>query len=179
MIKTGIARRYAKALFGLVESAQVEATRAGLTALAQATAESKTLRHVLASPAFTFDEKHDVLGGLSHRLGCPPIVNRFLGQLIKKNRLGFLAEIAEEFTRLADQQKGTKQIQVASEKPLNAAEQEQLKHRLAQLMGQTVDIAFHTDPGLLAGLKIMVGSTVFDSSVKSRLAAMRTLVTKE
>lgn len=179
MIKTAVARRYAKALFGLVRSGQLDATQVGLAELARAAEQSKALRHVLVSPAFTFQEKHEVLATLSDRLGCPPIVNRFLGQLIKKNRLGSLGEIAEEFTRLANEQKGIKQIRVTSAKPFSAVEQDAFKHRLGELMRQNVDVVFHTDAGLLSGLKIMIGSTVFDSSVRTRLAAIRTLVTKE
>ncbi|MGH7231024.1 MAG: ATP synthase F1 subunit delta [Nitrospiraceae bacterium] len=179
MIKIAVARRYAKALFGLVDGAAIEATKNGLVALAQAVSESPSLAHVLASPAFRFAEKRDVLSALSQQAGCPPIVHGFLAQLVKKNRVGYLQEIAEEFLALADRAKGTRQIEVVSAKGLSPAEQDSVRNRLRELLRHDVDLTFQADPTLLSGLQIRIGSTVYDSSVRSRLTAMRTLVTKE
>jgi len=179
VIKTAVARRYAKALFGLVETGQVDDTRRGLHALAQAISTSTPLKHVLASPAFSLDDKREVLAALSHRLGCPPVMGQFLAQLIKKNRVGFLPEISEEFAVLADRQKGMQPVAVSSAAPLTSADQEQLRSRLKELLRRDVDLVFHTNPNLLAGLQIRIGSTLFDSTVRTRLTTMRTLVTKE
>jgi F-type H+-transporting ATPase subunit delta len=179
VIKTAVARRYAKALFGLVDAGQIEATRKGLSALAEVMLNSAQLKHVLASPAFTLTDKRDVLAALSQRLGCPPIISQFLAQLIKKNRIGFLAEIAEEFARLADQEQGTQPVDVSSAAPLTPADQDQLCRRLREVLRRDVDLTFHTEPRLLAGLQIRIGSTLFDSTVRTRLSAMRILVTKE
>lgn len=179
VIKTAVARRYAKALFGLIELGQVEATRNGLVALADAVRTSPPLKHVLASPAFSMDDKRAVLESLSLRFGCSPIMGQFLAQLIKKNRVGFLPEIAEEFAILADQAKGTQPVTVSSATPLTADHQEQLRSRLRELLRRDVDLTFHTKPNLLAGLQIRIGSTLFDSTVRTRLDTMRTLVTKE
>jgi F-type H+-transporting ATPase subunit delta len=179
VIKIAVARRYAKALFGLMDAANIEGTKAGLNALARAISESPSLKHVLASPAFGFDEKRAVLSALSQRLGCPPVVNDFLAQLVKKNRVEFLQEIAEEFVTLADQAKGTRQVEVTSAQALSATEQDGFRNRLRELLRHDVDLTFQTEPALLSGLQIRIGSTVYDSSVRNRLTAMRALVTKE
>ena len=179
VIKTAVARRYAKALFGLIEISKVEATRDGLVALADAVAVSASLKHVLASPAFSLDDKRAVLDSLSQRLGCPLIMGQFLAQLIKKNRVGFLREIAEEFATLADEAKGTQPVMVFSATSLTPEHEDQLRSRLRALLQRDVDLTFHTKPTLLAGLQIRIGSTLFDSTVRARLDTMRTLVTKE
>lgn len=179
VIKTAVARRYAKALFGLIEISKVEATRDGLVALADAVAVSASLKHVLASPAFSLDDKRAVLDSLSQRLGCPLIMGQFLAQLIKKNRVGFLREIAEEFATLADEAKGTQPVMVFSATSLTPEHEDQLRSRLRALLQRDVDLTFHTKPTLLAGLQIRIGSTLFDSTVRTRLDTMRTLVTKE
>lgn len=179
MIKSFVARRYAKALFELLDAASVEATRTGLTGLADALAASSSLRHVLVSPAFGFEDKQAVLAALSRRLGCPPIVDNFLAQLVRKNRIGFLPEIADAFAALADQAQGTQPVSVTSAKALSPAEQQGLRSRLRDLLRRDVDLTFQTDPSLLSGLRIRIGSTVFDSTIRSRLAAVQTLLTKE
>jgi F-type H+-transporting ATPase subunit delta len=179
VIKTAVARRYAKALFGLLEMGQVETTRVGLVALADAVATSASLKHVLASPAFKLEDKRAVLESISQRLGCPPIMSQFLAQLIKKNRVGFLQEIAAEFAILADRQKGMQPVEVSSASPFTPEHQDQLRNRLRALLQRDVDLTFQTKPTLLAGLQIRIGSTLFDSTVRTRLDTMRTLVTKE
>ncbi|HET8564377.1 MAG TPA: F0F1 ATP synthase subunit delta, partial [Candidatus Binatia bacterium] len=84
MIKSSVARRYAKALFELLDTKGIEPTRAGLTGLGRILSETASLKHVLASPAFSLEEKEAVLSALSRRLKCPPIVDGFLAQLVKK-----------------------------------------------------------------------------------------------
>jgi F-type H+-transporting ATPase subunit delta len=179
VIKTSVARRYSKALYDLLEPSAVEPSRVGLTALSQALAESAPLKHVLASPAFSAQEKVEVLSALSQRLGCPPAVNGFLAQLVKKNRAGFIPEIADAFALLADEAKGARQVTVASAAALTPAAQEALRTRLRDLLHSDVDLNFQTDPRLLSGLRIRIGSMLVDSTVGSRLAAMRALLTKE
>ena len=179
MIKTSVARRYSKALFELLEPSTIEPTRLGLTGLSRALAESAPLKHVLASPAFSTEEKVGVLSALSGRLGCPPAVNGFFAQLVKKNRAGFIPEIADAFALLADQARGARQVTVASAAALSPAEQEGLRSRLRDLLHTDVDINFQTEPRLLAGLQIRIGSKLIDSTVGSRLTEMRSLLTKE
>ncbi len=179
MNKTTVARRYARSLFGLVDTSAVEGTRTGLAALSRASLESTPLKHVLASPAFGFEEKMAVLSALSKKLGCPPMVEPFLAQLIRKNRIGFLPEISEAFAEIADEAQGRRQVTVASAKPVSKADQEGLWTRLREVLRQDIDLTFHTQPDLLGGLRVQIGSMVFDTTLRGRLTTMQTLLTKE
>lgn len=179
MNKTTVARRYARSLFGLVDTSAVEGTRTGLAALSRASLESPPLKHVLASPAFGFEEKMAVLSALSKKLGCPPMVEPFLAQLIRKNRIGFLPEISEAFAEIADEAQGRRQVTVASAKPLSKADQEGLRTRFREVLRQDIDLTFHTQPDLLGGLRVQIGSMVFDTTLRGRLTTMQTLLTKE
>jgi len=179
VIKASVARRYAKALFELLDAPSIEPARAGLAGLARALSDSGSLQHVLASPAFSLDEKLAVLTALSQRLTCPPIINRFLAQLVKKNRVAFLPEIADAFAALVDEAKGTRQVAVTSATALSSAEQTRLRDRLRELLGRDVDLTYHTKPELLSGLQIRIGSMVFDSTIRGRLTAMQGVLTKE
>jgi F-type H+-transporting ATPase subunit delta len=179
VIKTAVARRYAQALFELLDASTIESTRAALTGLGQAIKDSVALRHVVASPVFGAADKIAVLAELASRLGCPPVGKTFLGQLVKKNRVGFLPEIAEAFAKLADASKGIQQITVSSAAAIPSAEQDRISTRLRQMLKRQVDITFHTDARHLAGVQIHLGSTVVDSTVRGRLQAMQSLLTKE
>lgn len=179
MIKIAVARRYAKALFELLDQSNIEATRGTLNGLGQAMKDSASLRHVVASPAFGVNEKIAVLSELGERLGCPPVGQTFISQLVKKNRIGFLPEIADAFAKLVDRSKGTQQITVFSATTLPPAEQDRIKTRLGDTLKRDVDVTFETDASHLAGLQIHIGSTVVDSTVRGRLKAMQSLLTKE
>jgi F-type H+-transporting ATPase subunit delta len=178
MTKTTVARRYAKALFQLLDKEGLETAQAGLQALANALQDSTELKHVLASPVFTIEEKSSVLTACSERAGCPPTLGRFCEQLLKKNRVGILPEIATAFRDLMDKERGKQQVSVTSAKSMDAGAKEELQGQLQGLLNQPVDVSFHEDPSLLSGIQIRIGSKVYDSTVKGRLQKMRTQLVK-
>ena len=68
MIKTAVARRYAKALFDLLDKHSREPACAALQGLGLAMEQSVELRHAIASPAFAEQDKVDVLTSLASRM---------------------------------------------------------------------------------------------------------------
>jgi F-type H+-transporting ATPase subunit delta len=51
-----------------------------------------------------------------------------------------------------------------------------ITNKLNQIYGQGLNISFGQDPGLIGGLRLKVGSDVYDCSIKGRLARLaRTL----
>jgi F-type H+-transporting ATPase subunit delta len=179
VIKTAVARRYAQALFELLDQSNIEVTRETLNGLGQAVKDSPSLRHVVVSPAFGVDEKIAVLTGLGDRFGCPPVGKAFLGQLVKKNRVAFLPDIADAFGQLVDQSKGTQHVTVSSATALPQAEQDRIRARLREMLRREVDVTFQADASHLAGVQIHVGSTVVDSTVRGRLNAIQSLLTRD
>ena len=178
MIQSTIGRRYASALFQLLEESGIEPARNALGSLTQGLEDTPALKHVLASPVFKFEEKQVVLEELCQRIQAPPVMRDFLNQLLKNNRAIIIPEISQAFSELADEQKGIQQVRVNSAQPLKAAEQEQVKRELTQTLGQAVDVVFEVEPHLIAGLKIHIGSRVFDNTVLGRLASMQDQLTK-
>ena len=178
MTKTTIARRYAKALFQLLNKEDLENAQAGLEALANALQESLELKHVLASPVFTIEEKSSVLIACSERVGCPPTLARFCEQLLKKNRVGLLPEIAKAFHDLMDKEQGKQQVSITSARSVDEHSRVDFQSKLQGLLNRPVGVTFHEDPSLLSGIQIRIGSKVYDSTVKGRLQKMRTQLVK-
>lgn len=178
-MKGSVSRRYARALYELLDPSVVQQVRKGLEAVSRAVAESEALRHVLASPAFGVEDKVAVLAELSQRLGCPDVVTAFLRQLIVKNRIGDIADITEAFGDFADATKGARAVTITASSELPTAEQQRLQSRLRELLQGDVTVTYEADPRLLSGLKVRVGSVIYDSSLRNRLSTMRTLLAKE
>ena len=178
MNQSTIGRRYASALFQLLEESGIEPARNALGSLTQGLEDTPALKHVLASPVFKFEEKQVVLEELCQRMQAPPVMRDFLNQLLKNNRAILLPEISQAFSELADEKKGIQQVRVSSAKVLGATEQDQVKRELTHTLGQAVDVVFEIDPHLIAGLKIHIGSRVFDNTVLGRLTSMQDQLTK-
>lgn len=178
MNKKTVARRYASALFNLLDASNVETARSALLDFSSFLHQSPAFKHVLASPVFSLEEKQGVLDELNKKVGSPPIMKEFLGQLLKKNRVGFLPEIAEAFGEIVDQQKQLQHVWVSSARDMSANEKKEIQAQLGSRLQRDVKISFHTDPNLIAGLEIRIGSRVFDNSVRGKLANMRALLEK-
>ncbi len=178
MNQSTIGRRYASALFQLLEKSSVEPARNALAALAQGLLDTPALKHVLASPVFKYEEKQVVLEELCQRIQAPPVMQDFLNQLLKNNRAVLLPEISQAFADLADEQKGVQQVQVSSAKPLDQSEQGNVTRQLTDTLGRAVDVVFEVQSDLIAGLKIHIGSQVFDNTVLGRLNSMQDQLTK-
>ncbi len=178
MNKSSVARRYATALFNLLDDENIAIVGNSLSAFSQSFNTSHSFRHAIASPVFTFEEKNALLQALSDRTGAPPVLKQFCEQLLKKNRGNVLPEIAEAFSDLADEKKGLQHVCVVSAKELSSADQQQLQSDLTTKLKQSVKLKFETNPSLIAGLQIRIGSHVFDNTVRGKLTNMRTRLAK-
>ena len=66
-----------------------------------------------------------------------------------------------------DMERRTARIESAT--PLSAEMETSLRNTLAQRYGAGLNYSFHTNPTLLGGLRIRVGSDVYDGTVSGRL----------
>ena len=178
MNKSTIGRRYASALFQLLDESGIEPARKALEGIGRGLSETPAFKHVLASPVFKFEEKHAVLDEISQQAQAPPVIRDFFTQLLKKNRAILLPEIAEAFADLADQKKNIQKVLVTSAKDLGTTEQQHIQSQLSQTLKHDVGVTFEVDPKLVAGLQIKIGSLVFDNTVLGRLTSLQAQLTK-
>ncbi len=178
MNKSSVARRYATALFNMLDDQSIPIVSDSLSVFSQSLNASQSFKHALASPVFTFEEKKALLNEMSDRTGAPSVLKQFCEQLLRKNRGSLLPEIAEAFSDLADEKKGLQHVWISSAKDLSPTEQQQLQSELTNKLNRSVKVKFETDPNLIAGLQIRIGSHVFDNTVRGKLANMRTRLAK-
>jgi len=125
-----------------------------------------------ASPALTRRAREPILAAA---LGnASPLLRNFLGVLNRNNRLGLLPAVAAAYREALDERAGRVRVWVRSAVPLGDAEREELSRTLAASLGKEPILAVRVEPELLGGLLIQVGDRVYDSSVRSRLEALRT-----
>lgn len=179
MDKRTIARRYAIALFNLLEEpTEQDAVREALHLLNGVVAETPSLKHILASPVFTLEDKAAVISALLARIQAPAILRAFFAQVIKKGRMRLLPDIADAFDALMDHARGIQPVMVISAQPLSANDQEDFQNRLETAIRKRVTLSSTSDPALIAGLRIRIGSRVYDNTLQGRLMTLRSLLAK-
>jgi F-type H+-transporting ATPase subunit delta len=134
-----------------------------------------TLEAFFTSPAVTRRTRGPVLAALHGSVS--PLLGNFLGVLNQNNRLDLLRPIAAAYRDLLDKRAGRVRVVVRSAVPLSDEQQDDLRRTLADSLHKEPVLNLTTDPDLLGGLVVQVGDTVYDTSVRSRLEALRTQLT--
>ncbi len=99
-------------------------------------------------------------------------VRRVALQVIAAKPRGYLA-ILSHFKRLVKLDLERRSARIESAVPLTAELQASVENNLARLYGAGLNLSFAQNPALIGGLRIKVGSDVYDSTVQGRLAALQ------
>jgi F-type H+-transporting ATPase subunit delta len=169
-----VGARYAQALFDLaVETDALDAIEADLASLKAMRADSRDLRDVLSSPRFSADDKAKALSALGQRAGFNATTGKFLGLLAANGRTGALGDIIAAFERLSAKRRGVVSARVTTAVALTDAQTDSLKSALRMALGKEPLIETKVDPAILGGLKVRVGSRLYDASLKSKLDSLK------
>jgi len=168
-----LGRRYADALLGLgIKSGQAEAYGRQLAAAADLLGVAET-RKVLLSPLYDAALKTSLLDTAQRELQLALPVANLLRLMLDKRRLGLLGEVAAAYQELLDKHLGRVQATVVSAVPLDNASLARLRVMLQKKIGQRIQLSARTDPKILGGLRVEVGSKVYDITVANHLARLR------
>jgi F-type H+-transporting ATPase subunit delta len=171
---TDVGARYALALFGLAkDSSALAAIEADLKALKAMLAESADLRRLLPSPIFKSDIKGKVLLALADKAEFGDITKKFLGFLAQSQRTAALASIITAFEALSAAERGVVTAEVVTAVKMTAAQAKSVAAALQQALGKAPEIETRIDPALLGGIKVRVGSRLFDASLRSKLDSLK------
>jgi F-type H+-transporting ATPase subunit delta len=173
-ISTGIAARYATAVFDLArEDKALGKLEGDVEALAEALDVSAELRDVISSPIYSRDEQAAALTGVAKALKLSPTMTNTLALMASKRRLFVLPQLISALrARIADE-KGEVAVDVIAATSLTDAQRDALSKSIAASVGKSVKINMAVDESLIGGLVVKVGSTMIDTSIKSKLAALQ------
>jgi F-type H+-transporting ATPase subunit delta len=91
--------------------------------------------------------------------------------LVETKPRGYLA-ILTHFHRLVKLDTERRTARIESAEPLSGDLQGQFKQALEKNYGSVLNISFGQNPALIGGVRIQVGSDVFDGSIRAKLAAL-------
>ena len=98
-------------------------------------------------------------------------VRQVVQQVIKTKPRGYFA-ILSHFQRLVKLDLDRRTARVESATPLAESQQASIRSNLTRRYGEGLVFAFTQKAGLIGGLRVQVGSDVFDGSVQARLAGL-------
>lgn len=170
-----VARRYANALIEVATEADaIDTVSADLDRFVALLEQPENpLGPALYSPVFTAEERERVLDEVLPRLNLHPMSRNLLKLTNDKGRLPLIASIARAYRDLADARAGRVRVRVATAEPLTPQIETEVRMALERLTGKDVLLETSVDPTLLGGMVARVGSTVYDSSLRTRLQTLK------
>jgi F-type H+-transporting ATPase subunit delta len=170
----GVAGRYATALFELaLESNAIDEVRAELAKFQGLLAESPELTRLVRSPVFTADKQEKAISAVLERAGIGGTAANFLRFVTANRRLFAIGDIIRDFDALVSRHKGEVSAQVTVAEALTEARLAEVKAALNQVTGKDVKVDVKVDPSIIGGLVVKVGSRMVDSSLRTKLQALR------
>jgi len=167
------AKKYAKQFLSLVNIDQVPEILSKLETVALLMQREKRFRNMLTSPSFKDEERVGVISYLCEKLGLSEEVKKFLSFLSVEGVLIGLGEIVRYINALYLEAKRKVKGVVTSAVELPEAIKGKIVESLKTITGRDVELQYEIDPSLIGGVRVKIGSTMYDLSIKGQLGLLR------
>lgn len=169
-----VARRYAKALAGIAEDqGSLVKTQQELAAVAGLVRSNPDLERLAFYPLLAPSQKAAALDAVLAAAGVSDTLRKFFRVVATAARLDLIYDLSAAFDELVDERTGVVGATVGTAQPLSEAQRSALATALAHRTGKTVKLDLRQDPALLGGVKVQVGSTVYDASLQGQLRQLK------
>ena len=173
-IVSGMAGRYATALFDLArETNAIDAVKADLERFNGLAAESPDLTRLVRSPVFSADERLQALSAVLERAEIGGLAAKFLKLVTTNRRLFAVRDMVKAYRQLVAEYKDEATAEVTVAERLKDEHVAALRSALKAVSGKDVDLDIRVDPAIIGGLVVKLGSRMVDSSLRTKLNALK------
>lgn len=173
-ISTGIASRYATAVFDLAKEGQdIKTLESDVASLEAAIADSADLRTLLTSPLYNRDEQGAAITAVAKKMQLSSTTTNVLALLASKRRLFVLPHLLSVLQNKLAEERGEITAEVTTAKSLTKTQTDKLAATLKAQAGKTVIIKQTVDESIIGGLIVKMGSRMIDTSIASKLNALQ------
>jgi F-type H+-transporting ATPase subunit delta len=174
-IVSGMAGRYATALFELaLEEKAVDAVKKDLEQFDALIADNADLARLVRSPVFGADEQLKALSAILDKAGIKGLAANFLRVITTNRRLFAVRDMIRDFRMLVARHRGEVTAKITVAEKLNDSNLDALKSALKSVTGgKEIDLNVKIDPAIIGGLIVKVGSRMIDSSLRTKLNAIK------
>ena len=167
------AQRYAQAVY----QAMLEQWQSALGEAQAVLSKDQALSATLMDSSKDISERISALEAALPKKGFPAEVKNLLKLLVQDGNLDLLSDVNAALGRVGSGQQAPVKAEVTSAVELSEQEKDALRQSLVKQFGADLSFSFHVDPSLLGGLRVRVGDRLIDTSVASRLTALRESLT--
>lgn len=175
-----VASRYARAFADVVFERRLDPQSAltDLDSVAAMLSGSPDLRTVLENPGVPPEQKLHLLDAIAKQSGISRELRNLVAVIIDHRRIGLFEEIAQSARQEINERLGVAQAEVTTARELTADEKRLLEEKIARTSGKRITAQYSLDPTLVGGVRVKVGSTIYDGSVRGKLDRMREQLTE-
>jgi F-type H+-transporting ATPase subunit delta len=168
-------KRYALALFNAAESAGeglTEQIQKELSFISDLWEKNAELRAFLEAPQISGEEKGRLVQ-TTFKGKISELLLQFVLFLLSKGRLENIFGINTHYDKLLKEKEGLVEAQVITALPLDEGLSISLKEKMEKKTGKKVSLIFKLDPGIIGGIRVIVGNQIIDHSIRTELDKLR------
>ena len=168
------ATRYARALLAVaIQEDMAVKVEHDLAALAGVIGGHAELSSVLTNPGVPHAARVGIVRAIAERLAVEVPLSKLLVILAARGRLELVPDLLEVYRERLREHQNVVHAVVTAAVPLTPDAVQALAHSLAGVTGKHVEVDAAVDPSLIGGVVARIGSTVYDGSLRTRLAQMK------
>jgi len=169
-----VAKRFARAFVErVIDQADPETSLGELKGVADLILSRKIFRDFFFSPLFTVEEKNEILSGMFEMAGIQADVGHILRMLLQNGKFHLLREVVSYAESLLNERLRKAGVTVFSAVELSSGDLQRLGDALNRITGKKTILSSKVDPGILGGVKVKVGSVVYDGSLRGQLESLK------
>ncbi len=176
--KAKIAATYAEALLEAVPDRKT-ADKVFADAERLRGAAAGELAAYMANPLWPESDKRAVLEQTADKLKLAPTTRNFLRAVAENKRFAELPEMLDSFVHAYYRRLKIAEAEVESAQKLSAAQVKKLTVALEDRLAQKVAISFKVSPELIGGLRVRIGSEMFDDTLAAKLSRLEIMLKGE
>lgn len=176
MSNNTIAKRYAGAFFSYINANHKgSATKIWeeLSGVASLSDFSSDFANVVKNPTISHEEKLAVFSALNKAGKLSDELYKFIAILIEKKRLVLLADVDKAIKQLIMEAENKIEAEAIFADKAGDSVKKELVKKLEKLTGKTIVLKDKVDPSVIGGVKVKLGSKLFDATIKGQLDKLK------
>ncbi len=175
--RSSIATRYAGAFFDLMnEKGCLEVAEGDVRSVLSMLKSSPDFDQFSKSPLYDRAAQQTVLTSIAEKAGLATESRNFLALIAANRRLFALPDILRAFLTRLSHHRGEVHAEAITATALSGDQERRLRSEIETMIGKAVNLTTRVDPTLLGGMIVKVGSRMIDSSLRTKLNRLKSIM---
>ena len=173
-----ISKRYAKALVEICsESKNLEKVEKDILNLNNLMNSNDEIKEILKSQIISRDNLAKIMEDVLRTLNSNPLTIKFVGTIALNGRLQNIQNIIDEFLKMLSDKRGELVANITTAFPISKDINNSLVTEVKKLTkSEKIELKSNVDKSLIGGFVLRVGSTMIDSSIKTKLNSLKMIM---